>query len=208
MSSEIITQALSELKQYGEEGTLDGLDSDTLIARVMAGGLPQELTDDKQNIIDAKSLKSLGKEGNDSVDIRMILRDATLPQKIKLALFGNSACRNILILDSNKLIQLCVLKNSKLVEQEVVEYSRNTNVSQVVLRAISDKREWMKSYDVKYNIVTNPKTPSDIALKWLRYLQFNDIKEVSRSRNVPQVVASSAKKKVVEAEEQKRKGRG
>jgi len=55
-------------------------------------------------------------------------------------------------------------------------------------------KEWMRYYSVKYNLVCNPKTPPDIALKWLRHLNDGDIKKIGRSKNIPQLIATSAQK--------------
>lgn len=100
------------------------------------------------------------------------------------------------------MIPIFVLKNPKLQIGEVETFANNSNLNEQVLRYIADKKEWIKEYSVKYNIVTNPKTPPAVALKWLRYLQVNDLKKISKSRNVPQVVAVTAKKRL--AEKQKR----
>ena len=133
-------------------------------------------------------------------DVRSIISKAKLPQKIKLALFGNSVCRGILIRDSSKMVQQFVLKNPRLQPREVDEFSRNPNIAEGVLRAIAGNSNWMKSYAVKFNLVTNPKTPGDIALKWLHYLNLGDLRRIAKSKNVPQVVSMTARKKVTEAD--------
>lgn len=131
-------------------------------------------------------------------DIRSQLADMTIPQKIKLALFGNAICRGLLILDSSKMIQQFVLKNPKLGMNEVEAISKNTNVSESVLRTIADSRVWMKTYAVKLNIVMNPKTPGDVSLKWLRYVQEADLRRIAKSKNLPSIITTTAKKRVAE----------
>ena len=126
-----------------------------------------------------------------------------IPEKMKLAMFGNATCRALLISDANKLISASVLKNPKLAIKEVVEFSRNPNLAQNVLRIISDKREWMKEYEIKYNIVVNPKTPGDLSLRWLRFLNAGDLKKIARSKNLPQIVATAARKKLNDIESAK-----
>jgi hypothetical protein len=131
-------------------------------------------------------------------DIRSQLADMTIPQKIKLALFGNAICRSLLILDASKMIQQFVLKNPKLGMNEVEAISKNTNVSESVLRTIADSRVWMKTYAVKLNIVMNPKTPGDVSLKWLRYVQEADLRRIAKSKNLPSIITTTAKKRVAE----------
>ena len=135
-------------------------------------------------------------ENAEASDLRAKLAEMPIPGRIKLALFGNSVCRALLIRDGNKLIPLFVLKNPKISIKEVEEFSKNPHLADFVLRAISDSRTYMKSGAIRFNLVTNPKTPQDISLKWLKYLQAHEIKRIAKSKNLPQVVATSAKKLV------------
>lgn len=127
-------------------------------------------------------------------DIRTQIANAGLPEKMKLAMFGSAIARGLLIRDANKLIQQSVLKNPKLTGLEVEGFAKNPNLSEQVLRLIADSRFHMKSKEVKLAIVRNPKTPVDIALKWIRYLQGPEIKEIARSKNVSNIVANAAKR--------------
>jgi len=127
-------------------------------------------------------------------DIRTQIANAELPEKMKLAMFGSGVARGLLIRDASKLVQQAVLKNPKLTSQEVEAFAKSPNVAEQVLRLIADSRVHMKSKEIKIALVWNPKTPIDIALKWMRYLQKPDLKELSRSRNVSNVISSSAKR--------------
>lgn len=145
-----------------------------------------------------QGLAELKEEDSESLDIRSQLRDMGIPQKVKLAMFGNATCRMLLISDANRLVQEAVLKNPQIQEREIHDFARNTNVSDNVLRRISDSKTWMKSYIIKMNLVLNPKTPQDVSLKWLRYLRKPDLKRVASSKNIPQVIATSAKKRLAD----------
>lgn len=135
-------------------------------------------------------------------DFRTGLSKMSLPQKLKLALFGNGVCRALLINDPNRLVQRAVLKNPRIRITEIEEFSKNKNVSDSVLRIISDSNEWTRSYIVKLNLTVHPKSPPDLSMKWLRYLQISDVKKIARSKNVPQLVAITARKRL--ADEPKR----
>lgn len=135
------------------------------------------------------------------VDIRAQLGAMKIGDKIKAALLGNSICRGLLITDSNKIIQQCVLRNPRLALPEVENFSKNTNVGDAVLRHIASSKNWMKYYSVKVNIVSNPKTPGDLALKWLRYINKPELKRLSKSKSVPQLIATTAKKRLVDMED-------
>lgn len=145
----------------------------------------------------------LTREGGEETarDIRALISEMKLPEKIKIAMFGNGTCRSLLIVDNNRLVQIAVLNNPKLQEGEVEVYAANTNVSDYVLRVISERRRWVKSYGVKLHLTSNPKTPGDIALKWLRYLNKADVRKLARSKNIPQLVSVNARKRLVEMED-------
>ncbi len=134
-------------------------------------------------------------------DIRSQISDMSMPQKVKLALFGNAVCRSLLILYPSRMIQQFVLKNPKLGMNEVEAFARNSNMSESVLRTIADSRMWMKTYAVKLNIVTNPRTPGDVSLKWLRFLQEPDLRKIAKSKNLPQLIVNMAKKRVADLNE-------
>lgn len=133
-------------------------------------------------------------EKEDHRDIRIKIGEMGLPEKIKLAMFGDVTCRSILIQDSNRIVPTFVLKNPKLQLSEVESFAANPNLSDMVLRQIGEGREWIKSYTVKLALTTNPKTPPDMAMRWLRHLMKNDLKRIAKSKNVPQLIAITAKK--------------
>lgn len=127
-----------------------------------------------------------------SNDLRQQLLEMTVPQKIKLAMFGNSVARRLLISDSNKTIVEFVLKNPRLGLNEIESFLKSTTLSDHVIRLIAANPEYMKPYLHKVLLVSNPKTPQDISLKWLRYLNETELKKLSKSKNVPQLVAQGA----------------
>jgi len=133
--------------------------------------------------------------GDDS-DIRNSIGKMKLPQKIKAAMFGNATARVLLIRDSNRLVQQFVLKNPRIQVREIEDFARNPNLSEQVLRLISNNSAWTKSYLVKLHLSMNPKTPSDLAVKWVKFLNQTDIRKLAKSRNIPQVVITTARRRL------------
>ena len=133
-------------------------------------------------------------------DLRTQMRDMSIPQKVKLALLGNSVARMLLISDPNRMIQEAVLKNPRLGPTEVEAFAKNTNVSEFVLREISNQKDWMRAYSVKSAIVFNPKTPGDVALRLMRFLNTNELRRLAKSKNVSQLVATTARKRLAEVD--------
>jgi len=114
-------------------------------------------------------------------------------EKIKLATLGNKEARTILMRDSNKLVQLAAIQSPRLTVGEVLMLSNNRTVNDEVLRNIIRNREWMKSYQLKVNLVSNPKTPLPTALKLMPHLHLSDLKLLARNRNVPATIQNQAR---------------
>ncbi len=134
-------------------------------------------------------------------DVRAKLSRLSVPQKIKAAMFGNEVVRNILVMDHNRIIQDFVIRNPRLMLPEVENFTKNTNISDHVLRLVSNSKAWMRYYSVKFNLVCNPKTPQDVALKWLRHMRESDLKKLSKSKGIPQLIATTAQKMVTTMQE-------
>ena len=80
-------------------------------------------------------------------------------QKAILAMRGGREERMILVRDTNKLVALGVLRNPRLVEDDIESIARMRCVSDEVLRTIGQTRAWAKSYAVVTTLVHNPRTP-------------------------------------------------
>lgn len=183
------SELLNLLKAEQESGRLSE-EEGAAIQLFLAQGSPGDLSPHERE----ESQEGKSKEG----DIRAQLRDMKLPQKMKLAMFGNSVCRSLLIFDANRLVQNAVLKNPQLQVTEVESFVKNNNCPEYVLRTVSASKSWMKGYVMKLNFVLNPKSPADLSLKWLSHLRHADLKRVAQSKNIPQVLANAAKKRVVD----------
>lgn len=120
----------------------------------------------------------------------------TVGQKIKLSYLGNKEVRELLIKDTNKMVCAAVVKSGRLSDPEVVKASSNRAISEEVLRLIGQNREWLRKYPVKLALVNNPKTPAGVSLGLLLSLHVKDLKALCGNKNVPSVVANTAKQRV------------
>lgn len=118
----------------------------------------------------------------------------SVSDKIKLALIGNKEARGLLIKDTNKAIVKNVLDNPRLTDDEAVMYASNKNLSSEVPRILANKRQFLKIFKVRCELVKNPKTPVPQALKLLPALPEHVLKEVARSTGVTGVIKSTAKR--------------
>jgi hypothetical protein len=117
----------------------------------------------------------------------------SVAQKIKMASLGNKEARTILLRDSNKLVALAAVSNPRISDSEVLALSNNRTLMLDVMNYILRNRDWLKSYQVKVNLVNNPKTPPANSMKLLQSLHPNELKAVARNKNIPQMVQNQAR---------------
>jgi hypothetical protein len=63
-----------------------------------------------------------------------------------------------------------------------------------VLRVVANNRDWTKSYQVKLALTTNPRCPQAAAVKFINYLQDKDLRHMMRSKDVPSVISTHARR--------------
>ena len=115
-------------------------------------------------------------------------------QKIRRAILGSKEERMMLIREQNRVIATAAARSPLLQEPEVVLVSRNQCVAQDVLRIIGTSPEWLKSYQVKRNLVCNSKTPVAIATRLIPQLRESDLRKLARSKNIPAAVQMAARR--------------
>ncbi|HVB29294.1 MAG TPA: hypothetical protein VNG91_05730 [Terriglobia bacterium] len=125
----------------------------------------------------------------------------TVAEKINTALMGNQEERTLLVRDSNKIVARTVLQSPKLSEQEAENIATMKSVSEEVLRLIARNRKFIKIYGVARSLVNNPRTPIDVGLPLINRLNERDLKDLSRNKNVAEVIQSIAFKLVKQKED-------
>ena len=110
--------------------------------------------------------------------------------------FDMKALRMIGVRDANPLVAVAALKAPGMSDSEVVRISAMRNVSEDVLREIANSKEWTRVYHVKMNLVANPRTPFGFSSKFVMHLRDNDLKTVSKSKDVPGAVQTAAKQQL------------
>jgi hypothetical protein len=121
------------------------------------------------------------------------LSGLNISQKIRLATLGNANQRAVLVRDSNKLVVMAVLKSPGMGDSEVIRYSKARSLPEEAIRHIAHTKEWTKLYQVKLNLVNNPRTPMQDALKFLTHLRPNDVRLLETSRDVPRAICNAAR---------------
>lgn len=110
--------------------------------------------------------------------------------------FDMKAIRMLGVRDPNPLVAVAALKAPGMSDSEVVRIAGMRNVSEDVLREIANSREWTRVYQVKFNLCSNPRTPFGHSSKFILHLRDNDLKTVSKSKDVPGAVQTAAKQQL------------
>ncbi|MBA2664928.1 MAG: hypothetical protein H0U74_21750 [Bradymonadaceae bacterium] len=117
----------------------------------------------------------------------------SIAQKVRLSTVGSKEAINILVRDSNKLIHMAAIRSPRLNAPDVKKLAGNKSMPEGVVRYIANNRDWTRHYEVMVLLVSNPKTPLPDVMGFLNHLRSKELRDLSRSKNVPQQVSRMAK---------------
>lgn len=107
--------------------------------------------------------------------------------------FDMKAIRMLGVRDPNPIIAVSAVNAPGMADSEVVRIAAMRNVAEEVLREISNNKEWTRVYQVKLNLVANPRTPFGHSSRYVAHLRDNDLKTISKSKDVPGAVQTMAR---------------
>jgi hypothetical protein len=141
-------------------------------------------------------------EGNERlrdqfVPLHYAISQMTVTQKIRRAILGSAAERMLLVRDSNRLVAAAAASSPQMTENDAARVAACRNVSDDVLRIISQNRSFTRSYQVKLNLITNPKTPFTFTARMVPHLRDNDLRTLAKSKNVPSAVQTAARQQLI-----------
>lgn len=131
------------------------------------------------------------------VPLHAAISQMTVTQKIRRAILGTSAERMLLVRDTNRLVAAAAASSPQLNENDAARIASSRNVSEDVLRIISQNRSFTRSYQVKLNLITNPKTPFTFSARMIPHLRDNDLRALAKSKNVPANVQTAARQQMI-----------
>jgi hypothetical protein len=124
--------------------------------------------------------------------LNMQILEMSKSEKLRLALVGNMAARAILVRDHNKQVSMAAIQSPALTVGEAADIARSKEVGEDILRYIGNKKEWIKSSEVKHNLCFNSKTPVGISMRFMSHLRMEELKLLAKNRNVPGQLKSMA----------------
>jgi hypothetical protein len=117
-----------------------------------------------------------------------------VPVQIKLAMVGDHAAAIEAVHATNRVVANAGIRNPKIKDSDIQKIVRSRSLADDVIRYICNNGDWTKSYSVKLALVQNPKTPIQLAMRWMPLLRAPDLKALSKSKQVPGAVQAQAKK--------------
>lgn len=189
-----LMESRGELREVGEEQQQP---EDDLFAQFLLEGLAEEEDLDDSDIAKLLGLgDSAVSEDDDAMTGKnrsYFLSRMSVSQKIRCATLGSISDRNYLIRDSNRLVHMSAVASPRNTDRDALGWSSNRNLPDSVVAYISNKRDWVKHYQVKLNLVNNPKLHLQKSLRLMTFLTGKDLSQLARNRNVPNTLARQAK---------------
>jgi len=150
--------------------------------------IPAELTEESDKDLDDDEKEERSR------NVMAAVASMSVMEKMKLARFGNTSARGVLVRDRNKLVAAAAIRNPKISDSEVESYARSRQLSDEVIRIIANNRQWTRNYPVKLGLCMNPKCPPGTAIKFLNFLTDRDLGTLMRSRDVPGPISTQARR--------------
>jgi len=118
----------------------------------------------------------------------------TASQRIRRAQISTKPFeRAIFLRDHNRNVAMAAIKNPLVTEDEVVRVTQSRSANDEVLAYVARNREWIRSYQIKLNLCTNPRTPLMYVTQLITHLREADLKKIATSKNVPGPVQAAAR---------------
>jgi len=135
---------------------------------------------------------------NSEISVRQQLADMALADKLRLARGAKRPVRAILVRDSEKRIHLEVVKNPKVQDDEIFEYSGINNLSPAALRWIANQKKYVRRLDLRLNLIFNRNTPQDSALRLMKNLSSANLRRIMNSSKARDALRRAARRKLMQ----------
>lgn len=157
---------------------------------------------------DDEDTHEVDEEGEEKVKAKVVplyarMADMTVSQKIRCATLGSAAERLLCVRDSNRLVAAAAAKSPLLKEPEAVQISASRIVSEDVLRILALNKDFTRNYQIKLNLVANPRTPFSFASRLVPLLRESELKMLSKSKNVTGAISTAVKQQLAKKSQAK-----
>jgi hypothetical protein len=173
------------------------------VVAAFPGGLALSLDANPENLLATlKAPAEAPEEAGEPLDAAAVtnlwdrLRAMPHTEKLLLAPKADRAERAILIQDGDPQILFFLLKNPRITVEEVARLAKSPFLSYFMADLISKTPQWQNN-DVRSGLVSNPRTPTPLALRLLPTLAQSDIKAIARGGAVSMALRQAALRIVI-----------
>ncbi len=127
---------------------------------------------------------------------RVPFNQLTIPMQLKAAMMGSHEQALEALKSNNRMVAVAGIRSPKIKDADIPKIVRVKSMHEDVIRFICNNNDWTKSYGVKHGLVQHPKTPMSLVLRWLPLMRKQDLKSLSKSKQIPSAVSIQAKRLV------------
>lgn len=131
-----------------------------------------------------------------------------LGEKVSLARRATRRVIATLIESDQAPVLHALLGNGRLVEADALSLASSAEIPREVLASIADHPAWGRRYEVRWSLVSNPRTPVAAALRLVATLSKEDLERLVRDQKVPRIVRVGADRQLASRFSAPRRGAG
>ena len=131
------------------------------------------------------------------VPLRRQVGALAVPDRLRLAKQANRPVRNILIRDVEKRVHVSVLKNPKISDEEIFEYTAIPTLAPNALRWVASQAKYARRPEIRMNLIMNPAMPKDTAVKLMASLNAGQLMRIMRSPKAREAIQRVARRKLM-----------
>ena len=111
----------------------------------------------------------------------------TTAEKVMAAFHGDAEARRRLVRDPERAVWSAVIESPKMEVLDALAMAA-MDLDPDALREIGGDPRWSSSYDVRRALVTNPRTPAEVSMRFVDALSAEDLKSVAADERLPAVI--------------------
>ncbi|MFC1850655.1 hypothetical protein ACFL27_10725 [candidate division CSSED10-310 bacterium] len=109
-------------------------------------------------------------------------------ERKRLASTATGESQLLLSYDPHMEVTESLLDNPYITSQSILNLVKRRNTPLKLLEKIAENKTWLAEYDLKFELIKNPRTPSYISLKLLRYLFRKELQSLARDVSVSNII--------------------
>ena len=127
------------------------------------------------------------------VNKQIMIQKMKISQKVRLATIGSRQDRALLVRDPNRIVHMAAVLSPKIQGRDLKDFAGNKEMPDNVINYIAGRREATRDYQMLLKLVNNPKLKLATGIRMINFMRANDLRSLSRSRNVSPKLAKAAK---------------